>query len=220
MRELFERWAGRFGFDVVVVYPTPAFYLDVDPPARSVETRAGDSASAPFTLRLPDKLWRALRELLPAGVQARMKRLQLEKLRRAHPPQWVWSAAPPERLALFEADLGALVRTIEQSGARVILATHANRFGAPTRPDDEALLVGWMRFYPRASAECLLDMEREANDAVQRLGREHGLRVVDVQAVAGKDPANYADFSHFTDEGAGRVAAALAAEIQRLAPGR
>src|SRR4029453_12341850 len=69
MRELFERWVGRFGFDVVVVYPTPAFYLDDDPPPRTLAAHAGHGASAPeaISLRLPDKLWRALRELLPAG---------------------------------------------------------------------------------------------------------------------------------------------------------
>jgi hypothetical protein len=222
MRELFERWAGRFGFDAVVVYPTPAFYLDVDPPSHTVGPHAGHGASAPeaFSLRLPDKLWRALRELLPAGLQAWLKRVQLDKVRRAHAPQWVWSAAPPERVALFESDLLELVQSIERSGARVILATHANRFPSPPRSEDEAIMLGWIRFYPRATPECLLDMERQANDAIRRLGSEHGLRVVDVQELTGKDPRYYADFSHFTDEGAARVASALGAEVRSLATTR
>jgi hypothetical protein len=59
-------------------------------------------------------------------------------------------------------------------------------------------------------------MERQANAALLRLGRARGLRVVDVQDVAGKDPSCYADFAHFTDEGAARVASALAAEVRSL----
>jgi hypothetical protein len=218
MRELFERWVSRFAFDLVVVYPTPAFYLDVEPPARTLEPHAADAASAPsaFSLRLPDKLWRALREWLPARLQAWLKRVQIDRVRSAHEPRWVWSAAPPERVALFESDMRELVETIERSGARVILATHANRFTSPRRPEDAAIMVGWIRFYPRATAESLLDMERQANAAVLRLGRERGLRVVDVQEAAGKDPGCYADFAHFTDEGAARVASALAAEVRSL----
>ena len=46
-----------------------------------------------FSLRLPDKLWRALRELLPAGLQAWLKQVQIDKVRRAHAPGWVWSAS-------------------------------------------------------------------------------------------------------------------------------
>ena len=218
MRELYERWAGRFGFDWVVIYPTPAFYLDADPPSRSTEAPRAPAAPEGFTLRLPDKVWRALRELLPAGLQARLKRVQIERVRRAHAPDWVWTQAPPERVALFQSDLALLVQAIERSGARVILATHANRFSSPPRSGDEAIMLGWIRFYPRASAECLLDMERQANDAVRRLGRERGLPVVDLERLTGKDPEYYADFAHFTDAGASRVAAALGAQLRALAP--
>jgi len=218
MRELYERWAGRFGFDFVVVYPTPAFYLDVDPPSRATETGRAAAARESLTLRLPDKLWRALRELLPAGFQGWLKRAQIERVRRAHAPDWVWTQAPPDRVALFESDLALLVESIERSGARVILATHANRFTSPPRSGDDAIMLGWIRFYPRASAQCLLDMERQANDAVRRLGRERGLAVVDVEQLTGKDPGYYADFAHFTDAGASRVAAALGAEVRSLAP--
>jgi hypothetical protein len=56
-------------------------------------------------------------------------------------------------------------------------------------------------------------MEQKANDAVRRLGEETGLAVADVQAALGKNPGYYADFSHFTDEGAERAAAALARVI-------
>jgi hypothetical protein len=96
----------------------------------------------------------------------------------------------------------------------VVLATHANRFASPLRAGDEAQMTGWVRFYPRASPECLIDMERKAEEVVRRIGRERSIEVVEVQAALGKDPRYYADFSHFTDAGAERAAAALAGPIK------
>jgi len=218
IRELFERWAGRFEFDIVVIYPTPAFYLDVEPPKHDLAPpQAVPVGRASFKPRLPDKLWRALREALPAALQSRLKRAEVERVRGAHPPEWVWNEVPPDRVELFASEVRELVDTIERTGARVVLATHANRFGSPLRAEDEAQMTGWIRFYPRASPECLVDMERKAEGVVRQIGRERGLEVVDVQAALGKDPRYYADFSHFTDDGAARVAATLAGPIEALA---
>jgi hypothetical protein len=215
IRELLERWAGRFDFDVIVVYPTPAFYLDYEPPARTLRRSAatGVVASSSVGLRLPDAIWKAGRQRLPAGLQAWLKRVQVERVRAAHPPEWVWKAAPPERVELFARDTLELVQAIEQAGARAVLATHAHRFSLPLHSRDSAQMDGWIRFYPRATAECLIDMERQANEVLRRIGGEQALVVVDVQEAVGKDPRHYADFSHFTDEGAARAAKALAAAI-------
>jgi hypothetical protein len=219
MRELFERWAGRFQFDVVVLYPTPAFYLDIEPPNRvSRRPSAADAVvTSRFSARLPDKLWRALRETLPARLQTAMKHSEVERVRRAHAPGWVWNAAPRERVELFATDMAELVDVVTRTGATVMLATHANRFPSPPRTEDAAQMLGWVRFYPRASPECLIDMEQKAEEAIRRLGSERGLAVVDVQAALGKDPRYYADFSHFTDAGAARAAEALAGPIESLA---
>jgi hypothetical protein len=215
IRELFERWAGRFAFDVVVVYPTPAFYLDVEPPERTLgpaRVPRGPDARR-FSLRLPDKLWRALRERLPAALQAWLKRVEIERARRAHSPEWVWRVPPRDRVELFAADMRELVSAIRQAGARPILATHAHRFTLPLRGAESHQMDGWVRFYPRATAECLIDMERQANSVLLEIGRDQGIGVADVQEAVGKDPRHYADFSHFTDEGAGRAAQALARAI-------
>ncbi len=215
IRELVDRWAGRFDFDVIVLYPTPAFYLDLKPPSRSVDqARApGEDHANPFALRLPDKVWQAARQVLPASLQAWVKRLEVERARSAHPPDWVWPTAPPERVALFAADVLELVRAIQVAGAEAILATHAHPFSPPVRGEEVAQMDAWIRFYPRATGECLVDMERQASKVLRGIGRERSIAVVDVQEAVGKDPQHYADFSHFSDEGAARAAEALAAEI-------
>jgi hypothetical protein len=213
--ELFERWAARFDFDIVVVYPTPAFYLDLKPPPRKFKPTATPVVVRPgtFSLRLTGQLWAAGRRLLPARLQSWMKRALVERERLRHPPQWVWDVPPPERVALFAGDMRSLVQTLQDADVRVILATHAHPFSVPLRQGDLARMDGWIRFYPRATARCLLDMERQANEVVYEIGRERGLAVVDIQGALGKDPRNYADFSHFTDEGAAQAAAAFASEI-------
>lgn len=214
IRELIDRWAGRFKFDVIVFYPTPAFYLDLEPPARTLRLAAPDEARmSPISLRLPGKLWRAARESLPASLQASLRRLQVERARSAHPADWVWSVAPPERVDRFSADVLELVQAIQGAGARVILATHAHRFSPPLTGDEIPQMDAWIRFYPRATGECLIDMEQRASEVLCRIGRERGIAVVDIQKAVGKEPQHYADFSHFTDEGAARAAQAFAAEI-------
>ena len=215
IRELFERWAHRFDFDVIVFYPTPVFYLDIDPPRRTqppmASSETGDSRR--LSLRLPDKVWKALRERLPARLKSSLKRAEIQRERSGHPPGWVWSSPPPERVTRFASDLEELIQTFRQAEVRVVLATHAHRFSAVLTEEDLAQMEGWIRFNPRATAECLLEMERQANEIVRRIGRERGVPVVDIQEVVGKDPRQYADFSHLTDEGATRAARALADQI-------
>lgn len=214
IKELLEKDAFRFGFDIVIVYPAPAFYLDIEPPRRTPRPTASASPSAKrLPLRLPDRLWSATRARIPAWFQAWLKRASVARERSAHPPDWVWNAAPPERVALFAADLTDVVLAIQRLGAQPLLATHANRFSSPLRPGDAEQMDGWIRFYPRATAECLIDMERQANEALHRIGREHRVPVIEVDAAVGKDPRNYADFSHFTDDGAARAARAMAATV-------
>jgi hypothetical protein len=106
IRELFDRWAVRFDFDVIVVYPTPAFYLDIVAPPRTLERPpASVVAGHPMlSLRLTNQLWAAGRQLLPAGLQSWIKRALVERVRRRHPPQWVWNVAPPERVKLFATE--------------------------------------------------------------------------------------------------------------------
>ena len=73
---------------------------------------------------------------------------------------------------------------------------------------------GWVRFYP-AGHRGVPDRHGAAGQrgaAEDRAGARCS-RVVDVQEAVGKDPRHYADFSHFTDEGAARAAQALATEI-------
>jgi len=220
--ELYERWIRKFDFDAILYYPSPAMYLDTEAPRfrRSVPGISKSlSASDSFfwKLRLPEKTWDMLREQLPTRLQVELKLYQIKRKRREFPKEWVWEQhAPQERVTIFREHLLELINVFQQNGTRVILATHANRFrDIPTERYGKEM-VGWIRFYPRASGESILDMEQKANQVIRELGAKHNIIVVDEERLVWKDPHQYADFSHFTDSGAALAAEAMKDSILSL----
>jgi hypothetical protein len=220
--ELFERWIRKFDFDAIIYYPSPAMYLDAEPPSfrksvPGITAPISVSNSYEWNLRLPGKTWDMLRERLPARLQVELKLYQIERKRREFPKEWVWEHnAPQERVAIFREHLLKLINIFQQDGTRVILTTHANRFRDSSTERDGKYIVGWNRFYPRANGESILDMEQKANQVIRELGVKHNIFVVDVEKLVGKDPQKYADFSHFTDSGAAMAAEAMKGSILSL----
>ena len=213
--ELYQRWIRKFDFDVIVYYPSPAMYLDTEAPSfrRSVPgiaDRMSASDSYDWNLRLPGKTWDMLRERLPTRLQEDLKWYQIEKKRREFLKEWVWEHhAPEERVTIFREHLAELINVFDRDRTRLILSTHANRFRDISTERYEKHMVGWIRFYPRASGESLLDMEEKANQAIRELGVNRNIIVADVEKSVGKDSNRYADFSHFTDSGAALAAEAM-----------
>lgn len=213
--ELYERGIRKFDFDAILYYPSPAMYLDTEAPSfrRSVpgiSENVSASDSYGWNLRLPGKTWDMLRERLPTRLQVELKWYQIEKKRQEFPKEWVWEHhAPQERVTIFREHLEELIKLPKKDGTRVILATHANRFRDISTERYGKHMVGWIRFYPRASGESLLDMEQKANQVIRELGVKNNIIVVDVEKSVGKDPHQYADFSHFTDSGAALAAEAM-----------
>jgi lysophospholipase L1-like esterase len=190
-------------------------YLDTEAPGfrRSVPGIPESGSASDFydwNLRLPGKTWDMLRERLPNRLQVDLKLYQIERKRREFPKEWVWEHhAPQERVTIFREHLEKFINISKKDGTRVILATHANRFRGISTERDDKYMVSWIRFYPRASAESLLDMEKKANQVMRELVVKHNIIVVDLEKSVGKDPQQYADFSHFTDSGAALAANAI-----------
>jgi lysophospholipase L1-like esterase len=213
--ELYEKWIRKFDFDAILYYPSPAMYLDTEAPSfrRSVpgnpeSVSASDSHG--WNLRLPGKTWDMLRERLPNRLQLDLKWYQIEKKRRQFPKEWVWEHhAPQGRVTIFREHLEEFIKISKQDGTRVVLATHANRFRDISTEKHGKHIVAWNRYYPRASGESILDMEQKANQVIRELGVKYNIIVVDVEKSVGKDPHQYADFTHFTDSGAALAAEAM-----------
>ena len=211
---LLEPLLGQFRPDIVLFYPSPQFYLDDEPP------RAGHNVpprrERAFTPRLLRRIKTWVKSSLPDQVQTLMREVSIDWRISRRGPDWVWTKAPEDRVELFRQHLGALIGRVRALGARPVLATHANRFGATLTERDRQQVVALRSFYPRAPSSVVVPFERAMNRAVLETARENGVVALDLEQRVGKDPAFYADFSHFTDQGAHAMAEALSDELLRL----
>lgn len=207
----------RYSLDVVVVYPSPAQYLENWEPTVTPPDSSGKAALLPWTRMFYPRSKRRLREqvklLLPEHVKTWLRERETARRIQSQPAGWRFEEPPPERIAAFEQDLRQIVKTVRANGSIPILVTHANAFRGPYR-HDRALQVTWERFFPRATGEILVTFDSLANLSVLKIAAEMGVGSVDVVPHLG-DRRWFGDFSHFTDEGAGRVARTIAPVVAR-----
>ncbi|MBN1883920.1 MAG: SGNH/GDSL hydrolase family protein [Candidatus Krumholzibacteriota bacterium] len=208
----------RFDPDVLVFYPSPAFYLDARVPRDTVRVRTGPVPAPPPRPRLLRKISIVAKRVVPGALQAWVNEL-LARREAGGEEAEPWEAPPPDRVAAFERQVTELVDAVRRDSVRVVLATHAVRFGGSMDAADRRHMAGWRKFYPLASADCLLEMDEAANEAIRRIGRERGIPVVDIARLVPAGDRYFADFAHFTDAGARLVAEALAPEVRAAATG-
>lgn len=211
---------------VVVVYPTPAFYLmeavpRVTDPARlraETETSAGSTLAEGLTeSRLLPKLRQVVKSFVPLEIQNRVKEWKLARVRAAHSPDWVWPDVPADRMARFEADLAALVDSIRADGVEVLLVGHVNRLEKPssewTFEDRYHLLSNIQGNSPQASDAAMVGVDAVARLAMQRVAQGHGASYLELAGEIPPTAEFFADYSHFTDVGAARVARLIAGRL-------
>jgi hypothetical protein len=217
MLGLWRRWISPFHPQLVVIYPNPAFYLNtVAPGAEPPDARADHPKPAPWwTPRLIDRVHRTFH--YPDVLQHRRVARWIQDELAGHDASWIFARVPAERLAQFSADLDSLVIAIRTDGATPVLVTHAMPFTTAPRPGDADLLQAWRHFYPRATPATLLAFDSASADATRRIGQAQQIPVIDLAAQLNGRSADFADFTHFTDTGAGAAAGILASGILSLA---
>jgi hypothetical protein len=209
--------------DVVVVYPSPSFYVDRDPPHAPTDVHpAGElPLERAFYPRFVGRWTNSIKGLLPGPTLRWLRQRDIDEEVNQYPPEWRFTSIPEDRLQLFDRDLRSMVGTIRAIGAEPVLATHGNAFmGGGASPDDD-LAQAWVRFYPRSTAATLISFDSAARDVTLQIARDSGVVAVDVAASLArtKEPV-FSDFVHFTDLGAARVAGALREPLLALAARR
>jgi hypothetical protein len=232
MGPYFERAILPLRPHLLLVYPTPSFYLwttslplDYAPPrfgGAPDSVRIGPWAieSDAVASRLAGKARDVLKELVPDFVVTAVRESGLRRRRAAHEPGWVWQAVPEDRMALFRSHLARLVDTVRAAGVRVALVTHANRVaGSSSRIEgsDRRLLINLIAVEcPRATPEVLAAVDSVANEVIRQVGRERGAVVLELEGRVPSNAEYFADYAHFTNLGADHVARILASETMRL----
>jgi hypothetical protein len=201
---------------VAVYYPTPPQYLDDQMP-QAVAPDAHEESTPVWRRwhwRAVERLLAQLKALLPRAIQDRSRQSEIASARASHDTAWLFSRIPTVRIDAFEHDLRTLVGTLRSRGAVPILITHANAFtGSPPAADDR--LRAWEKFYPRATGATLIAFDSVAAIRTRQVATDSGAAVVDAWAAFHGVPSDamFADFSHFTDAGAARMAALLAPAV-------
>lgn len=193
----------------ILYYPTPPQYLDLDglpTPARPDSSGSGPAHPVRQSSRFAARAANQLKSMLPP-IADLLRRREIAALRRNLPPDSLFTTVPAARVDAFERDLRRLVGTIRQIGATPLLATHANGFLSET-PMSPSVLRAWERFYPRATGATLVAFDSAASVRIRQVAADSAVALVDPwQAFHGLPaPTYFADFSHFTDAGAARMA--------------
>jgi len=195
---LWNDWAARWSPNVVVIYPSPAFYLLPEGP--DYPTRALPQVRPPawWTPRIAARL--SGQSFWPDFLAKRSLRRDIARKVAGQRRGWEYRAVPGSRLALYQGHLDSLVVAVEASGAEAVLVTHANRFPDPPAGEDELLLLGWARD-SRARPRVILDFEHAANAAMVAVARRRDAMLVDAAGRMSGRREWFTDFSHFTREG-------------------
>jgi hypothetical protein len=219
MLDFFRAIADRIKPDVVIVYPSPQFYLDSSPPSETITkpTISQKDTTAKFTFRLKRKISMVLKKILPHSLQTFIRRLKIEYTRRRLSID-VWQSPPLKHLEAFRWHLEHLIEEIRSNECKVILATHANRFGVRLNGDDDFFIYSWIAHYPSATPACMLETEKLANNIIKNVSKKYGIPLVDLAAALSDEATYFADFSHFTDKGSALVAKLLAETVVELDP--
>jgi lysophospholipase L1-like esterase len=219
MIRYWHAWLASFKPDVVVIYPPPLFYLHEPPPWGGRKAKAATAPKAPEPAPLRSRLVFRLKDMvhMPAFIDQWRTRRQVAALLEGKSDDWVFRSVPQDRLDHFVADVAELARTIEQSGARPVLLTHAIRAANPPRPEDHWDLFGMRVHLPRASEEVMVAFEEEVAQRVRALASQRGWPLVDVAARMNGRREWFADLVHFNDEGAGVIAGLVAEQLRQLA---
>lgn len=206
-----ERWAAQFRPQVVLLYPSPLFYLDDEPPHRWPRPSSPAQQGPAWASRFGDRLRDRVRRIGP------LRKLRLEWVLRAQAAgqnaDWIYADVPQDRLQFFLDDVAALARAVAARGARPVLLTHAVKAGSPIRPEDQADVREFRPFASRATEAVIVAFEDAANAGLRRLAADNDLPLVDVAAHLNGHRAWFADLVHFNDVGAAEMARLLAAAL-------
>jgi len=207
MTKLFESFLIKYSPDIIVIYPTPTFYLDNERPKSRRYSTYPQMERKHFSLRLQRKIKQKLKTIMPAYLQTLLRKFIIQKELYKLDKTTIWNKPPEDRLMYFNEDISVLIESIKVSGGVPVLMTHAHRFPhfSDLSKSDKYILTSWRRFFPRATEHCLLDFESAINREIMKISKSEKVSVIKLASqLTGKSDL-FRDFSHFNDVGSEKV---------------
>lgn len=195
--------------DLIILYTGPAAY--VHPAYYAVNN---NPERPKWHSRIAVKVRELAKRLIPPAWMLPFRHWVIRRSNEGREHE-VMTRIPPEYEALFASDLDELLNFYAANRVPVILVTHATRFGRSVKPEEWPMLVAWRQFYPMLREEGFIDMEDRQNEQIRRAGAARHLPVVDAARLIPPGPRYFADFVHFTDEGAALLARLLADTVRQ-----
>ena len=221
MMPYWTHWVARLRPDVVLIYPSPEFYLGKTaarqmPASAAIEP--GASGVHSFESRFLRRLRAVVSAAIPQWINSYRKERQVRAKIAALPAATSEINSPvPADLAAFRHDLNELVETIRGSGARVVLLTHAQRASWPVERRDLPDLWGARFFFPSVALPVFVEFDRAANLIINETARQQTAQLIDAAGVLIGRFDCFGDLIHFNDKGA-EVMANLIAQKVRVPP--
>lgn len=195
---------------VAVIYPSLANYIYL-PPDPNVIPRA--HPVNPFEPRITGKMKTVVKEVLPAPVQTLIRTWEIDgDVRGGH----VLERLPEENINFFRKELKTLLKHLQAADVHPLLVTHATRFGEHITPEERPALIAWRKFYPTLAEEGFLDMERRLNQVIREEAALCNVPVADASREMPAGPRYFADFVHFSDEGALAISSIISEKLYPL----
>jgi lysophospholipase L1-like esterase len=218
MKEYWRSWAATFAPQIVVIYPSPLFYLNLESrpkPPTGTNPRDETHVAPTFTSRFVHRAKQAYD--YPDFIQKWRDKRAIAALTQNRPESWFLNEAPAANADWFIDDLRELSKLVAQTNAKSILVTHAMRCQTPPSEKDWSDLERSRVNVPRASGRAMVDFEELVRSRmISELGRD-GILVVDAAKDIGGQAEYFADLVHFTDEGAKQFAGVIADAILKHA---
>jgi hypothetical protein len=191
----------------VMIYPSPANYIDTDEGYCDKAVSAQESITS-FTDHI--RLFARSRDVVKAAIPPiALNAFHRLSIRLAERNTAVNTSVPQAWLNAFEADLNCVVKRVAAMGAKPYLITHATYFGQDGAVKNNALLTSWRSFYPSLSESAFIELEQKANIIVRKVAASNGLLLIPADQMLKGGPEQFADFVHFTDKGAGDLASLI-----------
>jgi len=206
-----ERGIKQFQASAVVIYPSPANYIgSVKPLCHEPSSPVPDSLGLKDRFRLSGKLEQLGKKHLPPSLMTMWREHDIAQSVKG---QTVMDTVPQSSIDAFRTDLACAATAAQKAGARVVLVTHATYFGASLNSADMPMMVAWRRFYPELKEAGFLDLEARANQVIRELARDMQLELVEADHGIPPGKKYFADFVHFTNDGASRMADLLTPHV-------